>query len=243
MRERAARLVAAEPWGRAQWERLSEGLLFDGMESWLPWLTDDEHLLPDLLPDDALVLLVEPSRMRDRVTELNDEETSLAPPWPAPGAPHRGRGAAPPRSRCPSTVSCAHTGADTWTVLSAPDRPGHTYVSPAPRWRGPGRPGGVRGPRWASSWARVTGWSLAADGTGSAERIRRSLADEGLAAPVVERAPVAPGASVVVAPLHRGFVLPSLRLAVVSEADLTGRRRVHRRPAGEPDGARTSTTT
>ncbi|MGH9039957.1 MAG: transcription-repair coupling factor, partial [Acidimicrobiia bacterium] len=68
VRERAARLVAAEPWGREQWERLSEGLLFDGMESWLPWLTDEEHLLPDLLPETGLVLLVEPGRMRDRVT-------------------------------------------------------------------------------------------------------------------------------------------------------------------------------
>src|SRR2546429_5911912 len=37
-----------------------------------------ERLLPDLLPDDALVLLVEPGRMRDRVGELNDEEESLA---------------------------------------------------------------------------------------------------------------------------------------------------------------------
>src|SRR5919106_4740572 len=39
VRERAARLVAAEPWGREQWERLAEGPLFDGMESWVPGLT------------------------------------------------------------------------------------------------------------------------------------------------------------------------------------------------------------
>ena len=48
-------LVGDEPWGREQWERLAEGLTFDGMESWLPWLADDEHLLTDLLPDDAQV--------------------------------------------------------------------------------------------------------------------------------------------------------------------------------------------
>ena len=29
---------ATEPWGREQWERLAEGVHFDGMESWLPWL-------------------------------------------------------------------------------------------------------------------------------------------------------------------------------------------------------------
>ncbi len=78
VRERAAALVARQPWGREQWERLAEGQLFDGMESWLPWLTDREHLLTDLLPDDALVLLVEPKRMRDRAQELLDEEASLA---------------------------------------------------------------------------------------------------------------------------------------------------------------------
>ena len=78
VRERAAALVAQQPWGREQWERLAEGQLFDGMESWLPWLTDREHLLTDLLPSDALVLLVEPKRMRDRAQELLDEEASLA---------------------------------------------------------------------------------------------------------------------------------------------------------------------
>ena len=42
VRERARPgLVATEPWGREQWERLAEGVHFDGMESWLPWLVDD----------------------------------------------------------------------------------------------------------------------------------------------------------------------------------------------------------
>ena len=78
VRARAAALVARQPWGREQWERLAEGQLFDGMESWLPWLTDREHLLTDLLPDTALALLVEPKRMRDRAQELLDEEAALA---------------------------------------------------------------------------------------------------------------------------------------------------------------------
>src|SRR4051794_2449641 len=53
VRERAAKLVGSEPWGREQWERLAEGATFDGMESWLPWLTDGEHALFDLLGPDA----------------------------------------------------------------------------------------------------------------------------------------------------------------------------------------------
>ena len=42
---------------------------------------------------------------------------------------------------------------------------------------------------------------------------------------------------VVVAPLDRGVVLPGVQLAIVAEADLTGRRRVHRRPRGARRGA------
>src|SRR3954454_23313044 len=73
VRERAERLVGAEPWGREQWERLSQGLTCDGMESWLPWLTVGEHLLPDLISEGAQVLLIDPRRMRDRAAELLDE--------------------------------------------------------------------------------------------------------------------------------------------------------------------------
>ena len=40
VRARAEKLIALEPWGREQWERLAQGQIFDGMESWLPWLTD-----------------------------------------------------------------------------------------------------------------------------------------------------------------------------------------------------------
>ena len=47
----------------------------------------------------------------------------------------------------------------------------------------------------------------------------------------------APGVHVVVAPLDRGVVLPGIQLAIVAEADLTGRRRVHRRPRGARRGA------
>ena len=78
VRERAAALVAAEPWGREQWERLAEGLVFDGMESWMPWLTQGEHTLVDLLDASAQIVLVEPRRMRDRASEILAEEADLA---------------------------------------------------------------------------------------------------------------------------------------------------------------------
>ena len=36
VRARAEALIAEQPWGREQWQRLSDGEIFDGMESWLP---------------------------------------------------------------------------------------------------------------------------------------------------------------------------------------------------------------
>ncbi len=108
------RWSATEPWGREQWERLAEGLVFDGMESWLPWLTDDEQVLVDLLPPDAQVLLVEPRRMRDRAAE------------------HAGRGGRPGR----------HPGRDVGRRAADGRSPGCTCRStgcwPTPRRR-PGR--------------------------------------------------------------------------------------------------------
>ena len=91
------------------------------MESWLPWLTDREHLLTDLLPDDALVLLVEPKRMRDRAQELLDEEASLASTlavtWGASGERDL------PRLSLEFDRLLAHTGAGAVSMLSTPDNP------------------------------------------------------------------------------------------------------------------------
>src|SRR5436190_3379360 len=36
VRDRAAELVGREPWGRERWDRLAEGQVFAGVESWLP---------------------------------------------------------------------------------------------------------------------------------------------------------------------------------------------------------------
>ena len=72
------RWSGSAPWGRHQWDRIAHGEQFDGMESWLPWLVEGEELLCDLLGDDALVVLVEPRRVRDRASELLDEESALA---------------------------------------------------------------------------------------------------------------------------------------------------------------------
>ncbi|HEY7438477.1 MAG TPA: transcription-repair coupling factor [Acidimicrobiia bacterium] len=227
VRARALDLVETAPWGREQWERLATGQTFDGMESWLPWLTQDEHLLADLLPRGARVLLVEPRRMRDRAQELLADEASLAEvlagTWGAAGEDF-------PRLSLPFDRLLAHTRAAATNVLSAPDTPdalqlGASSFDPVV--------GDVEALAARVRALRDAGNAvvIAAEGAGSAARLADVLAGVGLDAALRDVPALRPGTvSVVTAPLERGVVVPSAGLALIAEADLTGRRRVHRRP-------------
>jgi transcription-repair coupling factor (superfamily II helicase) len=219
VKERAERLMGQEPWGRDQWDRLSQGLTFDGMESWLPWLTEGEHLLSDLVPADAQVLLIEPRRMRDRAAELLDEEASLAATLAQTWGADTTRDF--PRLHLPFDRLLAHTRAPAWTVTTAPEGPQTTTIQ-AMGWDPVvGDPGKLAQQLndLKADGCRVV---VAADGEGSAARIGQVLQDEGVS--------VGQGAvEVVVQALERGFILPTIKLAVLAESDVTGRRRAHRR--------------
>jgi transcription-repair coupling factor (superfamily II helicase) len=229
VRERAGRLVGEAPWGRAQWERLHEGLVFDGMESWLPWLTADERLLMDLVPPNAQVLLVEPRRMRDRAAELLEEEaalaSTLASTWSAGDDDF-------PRLHLSFDRLLAGTDAASWNVVPAPEGPGTTIVAAA-GWDptvGDGQHLLAQLRQLTSEGYRIV---VCAEGRGSGARVSAMLADHGISAPLQdEDGPdlLRPGIRVVVQPLERGFIYPPLKLAVLAEGDVTGRRRTHRRP-------------
>jgi transcription-repair coupling factor (superfamily II helicase) len=229
VRERAERLIGLEPWGREQWERLAQGLHFDGMESWLPWLTRDEHVLFDVVGADAQILLCEPRRMRDRAADLLAEEADLAATlavtW---GAASRGAGAEDegdaeaggkghgfPQLHLDLDHLLSHTRAPAWHLVNVPDSPDTPAVA-ASGWDPVVGDG-------ASLLQRLVGLQregyrivVGADGEGSAARVRELLSGEGLVAEVA------------VQPLERGCVVRSVKLAVLAEPDLTGRRRAHR---------------
>ncbi len=234
VRARAKVLIATEPWGRGHWEKLSEGLLFDGMESWLPWLTEGEHVLLDLVGPDAQVLLVEPRRMRDRARELLDEEASLADTLATTWGATRGDDDYSfPRLHVPFDRLLTHTKAPAWSVTTAPEGPNTATVAAAgwdPVVSDPGRL--VKQLRdLVDDGFRVT---VCAEGKGSGARITSLLREEGLVAPFDETGSeqfdlTKRGVRVVVQPLERGFILPSIKLALLAESDVTGRRRAHRR--------------
>src|SRR5689334_25335268 len=97
------------------------------MESWLPWLTTDEHLLPDLLPASALVALVEPRRLRDRAQELLDEEQALASTLASTWGADVTRDLR--RLSLPFERLLAHTRAGAVPVLATPDNPSTELLS------------------------------------------------------------------------------------------------------------------
>lgn len=238
VRARAAALVGEQPWGREHWERLAEGLVFDGMESWLPWLAADERLLTDLLPADALVVLVEPKRLRDRaadvVAEEDDLARTLAVTW---GASQQ---ASFPRLHLEPERLLQSVGSAALTLVNVPETPDTPAISAGPWAPSVGQDDALstRLQRLLTDGYRVV---IAADGAGSATRLASLLRDAGVDLPVVgsdghplseaaERDLTRPGGRIVVAPLLSGFVLHDVKLAVLTEADLTGRRRAHRTP-------------
>ncbi len=240
VRERAASLVSAEPWGREQWERLAEGQIFDGMESWLPWLTDHDELLTDHIGDDAVVVLVEPRRMIDRARDLLAEEDDLA------------RALATTWAR-DADIAFPRLHVDTDRLLSGDLKvPTVSLIPSAEALDGPSVP--------ASGWGNITH-----DASSFARRLNEMLAEKWrvvVAANTAESVPrlvdllrslgvdftavddpdtiARPGAWVTVAPQSHGVSLPNCRVAVVTETELSGRRRTRR---GRTTRGRSSGTT
>ncbi|MDZ7675057.1 MAG: transcription-repair coupling factor [Acidimicrobiales bacterium] len=218
VRARAEKLVALEPWGREHWERLAEGQLFDGMESWLPWLAPDEELLGDLLPDDAQLLLVEPRRLRDRAGEFLAEEAdlanSLARTWGAVASDEEDHDW--PTLHLPLDRVLERVDAPTWHLTTAPEGPD---VATVQAFAFQVALGDEQRRRNQLRDLQSDGYRIvvAADGEGSAARLRELLDDIGV------------DGEIVVAPIERGCVLPGVKLALLAESDLTGRRRSHRR--------------
>ena len=230
---RARKLIASEPWGAEQWQRLADGETFDGMESWLPWLTDSEHVLFDLLDGDAQVMLVEPKRLADRASDLLAEEADLADAlartWGTDGAALR-------RLHLHFDRLLAHTAAPAWSLTATASGPS-VPVLETHLWPAAVGGGDALTARLSSLLADGYRVVVAAQGSGSLERIDALLGDAGLTLGRHDDVGdpegaglTTPGGHLTVAPLHHGFIAPSARLAVLSEADLTGRRRTHRKP-------------
>jgi len=230
MQRRAEQLMSSSPWGREQWQRYVDGQFFDGMESWLPWFDDSTEVVGDYLGDDAHVVLVEPQRLRRRAQDLLAEEAdlaaTLATTWGASEAIDTGLA----KLHTDFDRALANTSAPIWSLSPASPGPEVATIEASGWDRAVGED---RGPIPQLRRLLADGYRavVAVDNKASITRIHGLLGEQGLDLSLDPEAKFTDGrdAHVVVAPLMQGCVLPSLKLAVLSEPELTGRRRAHRK--------------
>ena len=223
MAERAERLAAAEPWTASVLGRMAEGEFFDGMEGWLGPLAGAEELLPDGLGASDTVVLVEPRRLRDRALELGDEEEALVAALVETWA---GDAEAVERDHLTLHVGfdrlLANCGAPTLlmpTIAESPTTPQVATVT--------GDAGRLAGLVTGLAEDGMTVVALGAQ-EASARRLAEVLEGEKVDVRVISAAPSGTGVSVASAGLSRGVILPTARLAILAEPDITGRRIPHR---------------
>ena len=242
VRDRARKLSLDAPVARENFARIADGELFDGMESWMPWLSAEEHLFTDLLDARSRIVLVEPRRLRDRAAELLDEEValseSLATTW---GLQATDITEGMPRLHLGFDRLLQHTSAKVASLLPVAES-SRTVTLQASGW--PPVLGDSAGlaRRLGELAHRGNRVVICADGRGSAERMAAVLDGEGLSCSLLLDEPQdqidaeirRPGVHIVVAPLDRGGLIASSKLAIVAEPDVTGRRRPHRQARPRP---------
>lgn len=248
VRARAAELVPRLPGATEMLDRLAAGIAVEGMESLAPALVDEMVPVLDLVPDDALLVLTDPERVRRRAHDLvATTEEFLAAAWTGAAA----GGATPIDLRAASFATFAEVralsavrGLGWWTLspftldASSTDDPDAAPLVDADR---DGVETLVMGARDVEGYrgevARAIedvrtlqrdGWRLVltTEGHGPAQRTVEQLKAADVPARLVAGVDEQPEGGVVLvtpAPVGPGFVATDLRLAVLSESDLTGR--------------------
>ncbi|MGC5343752.1 transcription-repair coupling factor [Streptomyces sp. DT171] len=235
VRERAAALAERHPELGDLLGRIAEGIAVEGMESLAPVLVDDMELLLDVLPDDSMVLVCDPERVRTRAADLvATSHEFLQASWAATAG----------GSDAPAPIDVG--AASLWGIADVRDRARELNmmwwtVSPFAAddeldddtlKLGMRAPETYRGDT-ARALADTKGWIAdgwrtvyVTEGQGPAARTVEVLGGEGIAARLdPDLAEISPSlVHVSCGAIDHGFVDPGLRLAVLTETDLTGQR-------------------
>lgn len=218
---RAAALRRDAPWASDTWDRIAEGVTFQGMESWLPWLSPPRTVLDDTR---APVFLFDPSRCADRAADLMTEEADLA----AALADTWGSGA-PEAGEHPPLYLPLDLAAHATRILEAPPQasgPGEASIEVRALDGVAGDPESIADAinRWRKRDVEIV---VAMDGEPAARRVANLLGDSGAALPVVGGLDAATTA-VIATGVHHGFIIPAIGVGVIGEREVAGRRRAHR---------------
>ncbi|WP_423463119.1 transcription-repair coupling factor [Promicromonospora sp. MS192] len=243
VRRRAADLVETLPGAVEMLDKLAAGVAVEGMESLAPVLVDRMVPVLELVPEDALLVVDEPERVRRRAHDLvATTEEFLAAAWTGAVA----GGAAPIDLSAASFATFAEVReiaarrALGWWTLSAFTQDTELTEADADA-SDTASDTFVVGARDVESYRgdlaralddvhglQVAGWRLVltTEGHGPAKRMTEQLSAAGTAARLtvsLEGEPEPGVVHVLAGGVGKGFVAPELQLAVFSEQDLTGR--------------------
>ncbi|MGW7032301.1 transcription-repair coupling factor [Streptomyces xanthophaeus] len=233
VRERAAALAEAHPELGELLNKIAEGIAVEGMESLAPVLVDDMELLIDVLPARAMAVVCDPERVRTRAADLvATSQEFLMASWAATaggGEAPIDVGAASLRGIADVRDRARELGMMWWSVspFAADETVGGDTLG-----LGMHAPEAYRGDT-ARALADTKGWIAdgwhtvyLTEGHGPAARTVEVLGGEGIPARLEPDLRTLEPSLVHVAcgSLDNGFVDPALRLAVLTETDLTGQR-------------------
>ena len=169
----------------------------------MPWVAEPRSLLD--VATEARLVLIDPTKSRERASELVKEEDDLASAlsssWGIAEGTH------------PSLFLPLE--ADFLEMPSLPTNPDDIVLSVRGLEATPGDPRSV-GMAIGRLQREKVEVVIAMDGQPAADRVSNVLAEEGVAVHVVPTG------------IHRGFVAPGLKVAVLGEQEIAGRRRSHR---------------
>ncbi|MEV5575698.1 transcription-repair coupling factor [Spirillospora sp. NPDC052269] len=228
VRERARDLAGRHPALEEILLRIADGDTVEGMEAFSPVLAESMELLTDLLPKGSALLVCEPERIRTRSVELvRTSQEFLDASWvnaAAGGEAPIDLGAAAFRSLEEVVEHNDALGLHRWTVSAlTQEEELDLRVHPAEAYRGD--TARVMGDlkAWIDGGWRVV---LVTAGHGPAERLVQLVGEEGLGATLTDLpGEPKPGlVNVSTGLLENGFVWDEVKLAVLTETDLSGQK-------------------
>lgn len=244
VRERAKLLAEEHPALEDILGRIADGDTVEGMEAFSPVLAESMELLTDLLPDGSALLVCEPERIRTRSVELvRTSQEFLEASWvnaAAGGEAPIDLGAAAFRSLEEVREHSTELGLPRWSVTAltpgaaagdasdafGSDAAGEVLnlgVHAAEAYRGDTTRvvGDLKG--WIDAGWRVV---MVTAGHGPAERLVQLVGEEGVGARLADvAAPPEPSVvTVTTGLLENGFTWEPVKLAVLTETDLSGQK-------------------
>ncbi|MCW2494837.1 transcription-repair coupling factor [Jatrophihabitans sp.] len=224
---KAAELLAEYPELGDLLDPISRGEAVEGMESLAPVLVPQLSLMLHELPPGSQVLVCDPERVRSRAADLvRTSEEFLGASWAAAAGGGKAPvdlGAASLHDLEEAQEEAAELGLPWWglTALTSEAAVASAFEE-SPTYRGDTDAAMADMKRWLADGWRV---ALVFDGHGTAQRAVERLANAEVPARLVSSVEAEPGiVDVITGRLAGGLISASLKLAFLTEADLTGQR-------------------